>query len=83
MLTDIKPQNILIETPAINEMFQQAPSRVFRPRASPPDPINDFYMESFEVSSAEEDVACAVDLSVKLADFGTGKPSGAGRITHD
>ncbi|KAM4067240.1 kinase [Hirsutella rhossiliensis] len=70
-LADIKPQNILIETSAINEMFQHAPSEVFQPRDSPLDPSNDFYTESVQVSSAEEDVACPADLSVRLADFGT------------
>ena len=71
---DIKPSNILIETPAINEMFQKAPPEAFQSDASPLDPPNDFYMESVQVTSAEEDVTCPADLSVRLADFGTGKP---------
>ncbi|KND88077.1 Serine/threonine-protein kinase SRPK [Tolypocladium ophioglossoides CBS 100239] len=69
--TDIKPQNILVETSAINKMFQQAPSEAFQPDDSPLDPPNDFYVESIQVSSAEEDVAWSTDLSVRLADFGT------------
>lgn len=70
-IIDIKPQNILIESPAINEMFEQAPSEVFRPRVSPMAPPNDFYMESAQVSSAEEDITHPTDFAVRLADFGT------------
>ncbi|KAG8415453.1 hypothetical protein J3458_009300 [Metarhizium acridum] len=69
--TDIKPQNILIETSAINKMFQQAPSEAFRPRDLVLDPLNDFYRESMQVSSSQEDITCPPDLSVRLGDFGT------------
>jgi serine/threonine-protein kinase SRPK3 len=71
LVIDIKPQNILVETPAINKMFEQAPSAAFRPHRSPLEPPNDFYMESTQVSSAEEDIAHPTELSVRLADFGT------------
>ncbi|KAF7552117.1 hypothetical protein G7Z17_g4551 [Cylindrodendrum hubeiense] len=70
-MLDIKPQNILVETPAIDEMFEHAPSEVFRPRRLPLDPPNDFYMEAVQVFSAEEDLACTPNVSVRLADFGT------------
>ncbi|KXN86740.1 Serine/threonine-protein kinase SRPK [Leucoagaricus sp. SymC.cos] len=69
--TDIKPQNILIETPAINEMFEKAPSEAFQLQYSALDPPNDFYSQSEQLSSAEEDLARASDVSVRLADFGT------------
>lgn len=69
---DIKPSNILIETSAINEMFEKAPSYVFQSDAPPLDPPKDFYMESIQVSSAEEDLTRPTDLSVRLGDFGTG-----------
>jgi serine/threonine-protein kinase SRPK3 len=42
---DIKPQNILVETSAINTMFEQAPSEVFLPNDTPQGPSGDFYME--------------------------------------
>ena len=71
--TDIKPSNILVETLAINEMFQKAPSEAFHSDIPPLAPPNDFYMESVQVSSAEEDLTRTSDLSVRLADFGTGK----------
>ncbi|POR39117.1 Uncharacterized protein TPAR_00676 [Tolypocladium paradoxum] len=69
--TDIKPQNILVETPAINRMFEQAPSEAFRSHGLSLDPPNSFYVESTPVSSAEEDIADPTELSVRLADFGT------------
>lgn len=69
---DIKPQNILIETAKITEMFEHAPSDVFLPQRPPLDPPNDFYIESSQISSAEEDLARVTDVSVRLADFGTG-----------
>ncbi|KAK7416993.1 hypothetical protein QQZ08_011791 [Neonectria magnoliae] len=71
--TDIKPQNILVETPVINEMFEQAPSEAFQRDGSSLDPPNDFYIECTQVSSAEEDIACSTELSVRLAAFGTGE----------
>ncbi|KAK3984177.1 Serine/threonine-protein kinase [Cladorrhinum sp. PSN332] len=65
----IKPQNILLETSAINTMFDQAPSEVFLPQKLPSE--HDFYIESTQVSSAEEDLMRPKELSVRLADFGT------------
>lgn len=52
-------------------MFEQAPSEAFRPGRPALDAQNDFYMESEQVSSAEEDFTQPTDLSVRLADFGT------------
>ncbi|KAH6982299.1 kinase-like domain-containing protein [Ilyonectria sp. MPI-CAGE-AT-0026] len=69
--TDIKPQNILVETPAINKMFEQTPSEAFRPHGSPLEPPNDFYMASTQLSSTEEDIAHTAQVSIRLADFGT------------
>ncbi|PNH77056.1 hypothetical protein VD0001_g463 [Verticillium dahliae] len=68
---DIKPQNIVVESPAINSMFEQTPSEAFRPRGSPLEPPNDFYMASTQLSSTEEDIAHPTELSIRLADFGT------------
>ncbi|KAK3314436.1 kinase-like domain-containing protein [Apodospora peruviana] len=69
--TDIKPQNILLETPAINKMFECAPSEVFTPQLPPLAPPNDFYHPSEQLSSGEQDLATATDISIRLADFGT------------
>lgn len=55
-------------------MFQKAPSEAFRSDTPSLAPPNDFYMESVQVSSAQEDIARTTDISVRLADFGTGKP---------
>lgn len=81
---DIKPQNILLETPEINKLFEQAPSEVFRPQLPPLDPPNDFYRPSEQLSSGKEDLAQATDVSVRLGDFGTGKvqPPGADLLCH-
>lgn len=68
---DIKPQNIMVETPAIKEMFNQAPSVAFEATQSSLDPPNDFYMKSAQITSAQEDLAIQPDVSVRLADFGT------------
>jgi serine/threonine-protein kinase SRPK3 len=68
---DIKPQNILIETSEINEMFQHAPSKVFSPCYPPHDPPTDYYMKSEQVISGEEKLETA-DVCIRLADFGTG-----------
>ncbi|KAK3944416.1 kinase-like domain-containing protein [Diplogelasinospora grovesii] len=70
-MSNIKPQNILIESPAINKMFEQTPSEAFRPHGSPLEPPNDFYMASTQLSSIEEDIAHSTELSIRLADFGT------------
>ncbi|KAI3319512.1 kinase-like protein [Xylariaceae sp. AK1471] len=69
--SDIKPQNILIETAKINEMFENAPSKAFLPQRLPLDPPNDFYIQSTQISSAEEDLSRVTEVSVRLADFGT------------
>ncbi|KAI1735516.1 kinase-like protein [Xylaria scruposa] len=69
--TDIKPQNILLETTEINEMFAHAPSEVFMPQSPPLPPPHDYYMQSEQVSSGEEDLTKPDDISVRLADFGT------------
>lgn len=69
---DIKPQNILLDTPAIKEMFEKAPSQVFMPQLAPLQPPSDFYRQSEQLSSGEEDLAQTTDLSIKLADFGAG-----------
>lgn len=67
---DIKPQNILIETSAIRDMFENAPSEAFQPDGGARDgPV----IESVQVSSAEEDLAQSTNISIKLADFGTGE----------
>lgn len=52
-------------------MFEQAPSEAFRPDRPPLEAPTDFYMESRQVWSAEEDLTQPTDLSVRLADFGT------------
>lgn len=75
VVADIKPQNILLDTPAISEMLEKAPSNVFTPQLPPLDPPNDFYRQSEQLSSGEEDLANATDTSIKLADFGTGMDS--------
>lgn len=69
---DIKPQNILIETSEINEMFQYAPSKVFSPFYPPHEPPTDYYMKTEQVISGEEELETA-DVSVRLTDFGTGR----------
>ncbi|KAI1361335.1 serine protein kinase Sky1 [Xylaria arbuscula] len=69
--TDIKPQNILLETTEINEMFAHAPSELFMPQSPPLPPPHDYYMQSEQVSSGEEDLTMPHDVSVRLADFGT------------
>ncbi|TQN66842.1 Serine/threonine-protein kinase SRPK [Colletotrichum shisoi] len=69
--TDIKPTNILIESPAINDMFENAPSEAFSPQEPPLPPPQDFYMRSTQVSSHKEDLARSTELSVRLTDFGT------------
>lgn len=53
-VTDIKPQNILIETPDINGMFEKVLSEAFQPYRAPLE--NDFYMVPAQVSSAEDDI---------------------------
>ncbi|KAI1128415.1 kinase-like protein [Nemania abortiva] len=68
--TDIKPQNILIETSEINEIFRYAPSEVFGPFYPPHNPPADYYMKSEQIISGEEDLETA-DISIRLADFGT------------
>ncbi|CCF32402.1 serine kinase [Colletotrichum higginsianum] len=69
--SDIKPTNILIESPAINDMFENVPSEAFSPQDPPLPPPQDFYMRSTQVTSREEDLARSTELSVRLTDFGT------------
>lgn len=73
ILSDIKPRNVLIETPAIREMFQKAPSEAFQVGSRTRPPPEDFYTETIQVSSGEEDLAQSTDISVALSDFGTGE----------
>ncbi|KAK3323099.1 kinase-like domain-containing protein [Cercophora scortea] len=54
--TDIKPQNIMIETRAINQLLEEA---------------SDFYIASTQISTAKEDVANPTNLAVRLVDFGS------------
>ena len=82
---DIKPQNVLLETPAIDEMFESAPSEAFTPQLPPLAPPNDCYRRSEQLSSSGENLATATDISVRLADFGTGEkllPAGLLNITN-
>ncbi|KAK3688905.1 kinase-like domain-containing protein [Podospora appendiculata] len=69
--TDIKPQNIMIETRAINQLLDEATSQAFRPHAPPLGPPNDFFIASTPISTATEDVAHPTDPAVRLADFGS------------
>ncbi|KAJ2981452.1 hypothetical protein NQ176_g2011 [Zarea fungicola] len=51
-------------------MFENAPSEAFQPDGGARDgPV----IESVQVSSAEEDLAQSTNISIKLADFGTGE----------
>ncbi|KAF5121856.1 Serine/threonine-protein kinase SRPK [Metarhizium anisopliae] len=52
-------------------MFKHAPSEAFKPDSLALPPPLDFYTESAQVSSAEEDLAHSTDISIMLADFGT------------
>jgi serine/threonine-protein kinase SRPK3 len=56
-------------------MFENAPSEVFLPQDPLPDPPNDFYIQSSQISSADEDLSRVTEISVRLADFGTGEKS--------
>ncbi|OAA60807.1 serine protein kinase Sky1 [Cordyceps fumosorosea ARSEF 2679] len=76
MHTDIKPQNILIETPAIREIFDHAPPEVFESQEAARDGN---IMESVQVSSAQEDLAQSLRVSAKLADFRASMMSYYGR----
>lgn len=51
-------------------MFNYAPSEVFAPDMIPKPP-NDFYMESVQFSSNEEDLTISTGVNVRIADFGT------------
>lgn len=52
-------------------MFRYAPSELFSPFDPPYDPPTDYYMKSEQVVSGEEEIETA-DVSIRLADFGTG-----------
>ncbi|KAK3940663.1 kinase-like domain-containing protein, partial [Diplogelasinospora grovesii] len=67
----LAPQNILVETPAINEVFEQTSPSELRMDDSSLEPPYDFYMDSALISAAGEDLASTTSLSVRLADFGT------------
>lgn len=54
-------------------MFDHAPSEVFLQQSLPANPPENFYMDSEPVTSGEEDLSKAMDISIKLADFGVGK----------
>jgi serine/threonine-protein kinase SRPK3 len=74
--TDKQPQNILLETAKINDMFDNAPSTVFRHSAPIYDAPEDYYMESEDIVAANEGFDSThppPSLSVRLTDFGTGK----------
>lgn len=71
-VTDIKPKNILIETPEINDMLENAPPEILTQYSSPLDPPKDFYMESEPIISGNEDLQTTTSVSVKLVDFGVG-----------
>lgn len=53
-------------------MFKNAPSGVFTPDSTP-EPPDDFYVESVQLTSGEEDITTSTTLTVRLADFGTCK----------
>jgi len=54
-------------------MFECAPSEAFTPQLPPLAPPNDFYRPSEQLSSGEQDLATATDISIRLTDFGTGE----------
>lgn len=68
-------------------MFEHAPSTVFRHSSPALDAPDDFYMESEQVFSADENLSTTPTppgFSVRLADFGTGKhPSTIKHYPHD
>ncbi|KAJ3555795.1 hypothetical protein NP233_g12125 [Leucocoprinus birnbaumii] len=70
--SDIKPEIILIETTKINVLFEMASLKTLLSRLPSFDPPNDFYIQSSQISSAKEDLSCATEVSIRLADFGTG-----------
>jgi serine/threonine-protein kinase SRPK3 len=73
---DIKPQNILLETTQINEVFEHASPAIFAPLPSATDPRHDFYMKSGRIISTNEDPASVPPppgFSARIADFGTGE----------
>lgn len=51
-------------------MFQSAPSEVFEPKPIVSEGSQDFYFETQQILSIEEDVTTETKISVKLADFG-------------
>jgi len=64
-------------------MFENAPSEVFLPLRLPLPPPKDFYIESSQISSAEEDLSRVAEVNVRLADFGTGdEPDPVGDIPY-
>jgi serine/threonine-protein kinase SRPK3 len=84
--TDIKPQNILLETAKINDMFDDAPSTVFHHSSPIYDAPEDYYMASEEIVAANEGFDTTTpppSLSVRLTDFGTGKLWRSTKPTND
>lgn len=53
-------------------MFDEAPSEVFVSQ-SISHPPHEFYSESEHIISGEEDLAVVEEISIRLADFSTGK----------
>ena len=73
--TDIKPANILLETPELDDMFRHAPPEVLEQEQGHSDEhLDDYYMTSEPVISGHEDLVSPhawKDMSFRLADFGT------------
>ncbi|EPE09528.1 serine protein kinase sky1 [Ophiostoma piceae UAMH 11346] len=69
--TDIKPSNILLETPELRNMFIHASPEVFEQDPAGLPPPQDFYIPSEPVISANEDLTTSTEISFRLADFGT------------
>ncbi|KAK2774049.1 serine protein kinase sky1 [Colletotrichum kahawae] len=63
--------NILIESPAINRLFEELASEDFVSHDVTLPPPDDFYMRSTQMYTDEENIAESSELSVRLADFGT------------
>lgn len=71
---DIKPDNILIETSGIYEIFEKAwPKDIDILEPEKQASKESWYRPSISVFPDDYDLTCPEDLSIKLADFGTGK----------
>lgn len=71
-LADIKLQNILIDTPEMDKIFDRTPTELFLRESHPVNPPDNFYMQSTSFVP-EEILKNSADISIKLADFGSGK----------